>query len=110
MLAAASATAVSTGTGLLGAVIYPDYRRAIKPDLFADAPALGWAFERKEHLAIVAIALAWAGLGAHWGEPRAQATSRLALRRAARVAYTGAAAMALVAAVLGLLVATYRSF
>src|SRR5262249_5072974 len=44
MLAAASATAVSTGTGLLGAIMYPEYRRTIKPALFAGAPALGWAF------------------------------------------------------------------
>lgn len=110
LLSAASATLIASGAGALGAALYPCYREIIKPVLFAASPRIGWAFERKEHLAIGAIALAWAGLAAHWGEPRASAGTRLALRRAALVAYTGAAALALVAATLGVVVACARSF
>ena len=110
MLAACSATALATATGLLGLGLYPEYRVMIKPALFAEAPGIGWAFERKEHLAIAAIVLAWAGLGAHWAEPRANERTRAALRRTARVAYAGAAAMALTAATLGVLVAVHHGF
>jgi hypothetical protein len=110
MLSAASATLLASGAGALGAVLYPGYREVIKPVLFADSPHIGWAFERKEHLAIGAIALAWAGFAAHWGEARSSAGTRITLRRAALVAYTGAASLALVAAVLGVVVACARSF
>jgi hypothetical protein len=111
VLACLLATALATATGFLGFLLYPDYRRAIKPVLFEESPRIGWAFERKEHLAIAAIALAWAGLGAHWSEPRAHdAASRATLRRAAWLAYAAAAALATAAAILGVLVATHRTF
>ena len=52
---AASGTLLASGAGALGAALYPRYREIIKPVLFAESPHIGWAFERKEHLAIGAI-------------------------------------------------------
>jgi hypothetical protein len=108
--AATLSTAFVTLTGSLGACLYPTYRVGLKPILFAEAPTLGLAFERKEHLAIAAVALSWAGLAAHWTESRARGDIRREMRRAARTAYTCAAALTLIAATLGVLVATRRSF
>jgi len=60
--AALASTALVTVAALLGALIYPSYRETVKPAIFAAAPAVGFLFERKEHLGIAALALAWCGL------------------------------------------------
>ncbi|HEX2569869.1 MAG TPA: hypothetical protein VH877_09970 [Polyangia bacterium] len=108
LLSAWFGTALVSATGLLSALIYPAYRSGIKPHLFATVPAIGLAFERKEHLGIGAIALAWAGLGLHWAA--SQGTGPRPSARLAHLAYVGAAAMALLSAALGTLVAVERSF
>jgi hypothetical protein len=107
-LAATLATLLVTLTGVLGALLYHDYRATLKPAIFATAPALGWAFERKEHLATAAIVLAWAGLVAH-GYGRSEREPLQSLRLA-QLAYAAAALMALVSATLGVAVAAWRSF
>jgi hypothetical protein len=95
-----AATGLVSAVFALGAVIYPSYRRVVKPDLFREHEALGWMFERKEHLAFGVLLLAWAGavaLGA--GE-----------RRLAMLAYRFALGFAVVAAAIGVAVATTAPF
>lgn len=109
LLAATLATGLVTLTGLLGICLYPPYRSLLKPQIFAASATVGAAFERKEHLAMAVIALAWVGLIAHFAQCRERELSpRLA--RIAFVAYAGAAALAVVSAGLGLAVAVCRTF
>jgi hypothetical protein len=89
-------------------VLYPSYRSTLKPDLYATSRALGDAFERKEHLAVAVVVLAWIGAAAHFassgrGEARSWA-------RVAHTAYACAAALAVLTAGLGVAVAVARSF
>ena len=110
LLAAASATGLVTVAAALGATIYPAFRVDIKPRLFAHEPAMAWAFERKEHLAVAALAMAWVGLGAHLAEYRSPAGVPGRLDRVAFFAYVAATGAALVTATLGVAVATHRTF
>jgi hypothetical protein len=108
LFAATSATVLATVTAALGMVLYPAYRGALKPQIFLSSRALGNAFERKEHLAIAVVILAWVGLTAH-----AAAESGVSARHWARlshIAYMGAAALAVLTAVLGVAVAVERTF
>ena len=109
LLAAALATGLVTLTGVLGASLYPAYRSLLKPAIFAASSAVGNAFERKEHLAVGVIVLAWVGLVAHWAECRERSSSARVLR-IAFVAYVAAATLATVSACLGLVVAVCRTF
>jgi hypothetical protein len=109
LVVATAATALVTVTAALGAVIYPTYRLAVKPVLIVGAPAIGELFERKEHLGVAVLALAWTGLLAHALAQRERAAGRLGLDRVAFVAYAGAAVIALLTAGFGVVVATYRS-
>ena len=99
-----------TAAGALGAWIYPDYRVLVKPLLFQDAPAVGWWFERKEHLAVGAISLTWIGALAHLGQPRCPPEQRPALARIAHRASLIALLLAAAVAAIGTAVASYRSF
>jgi hypothetical protein len=111
LFATAAATVLVTLTAVMGAAMYPEYRTAIKPALFAEAPSLGWAFERKEHLATAAVLLAWAGLFAHLAAHRPNGRNEAErLARLAHGAYVAAAFSALLAASLGIAVACQRSF
>ena len=103
------ATVLVTMAGLCGAILYPGYREVVKPALLAHAPHVGAAFERKEHLAVAAVILAWAGLAAHWAACRDRFTLAR-LERAAFVAYWGAAMLATTAATLGVIVAASATF
>jgi hypothetical protein len=110
-LAVGLAVAFVTATGGLGVVVYGEYRDRLKQGIFLHAPEVGYLFERKEHLAFGAIALAWAGAlayaGAEWTE---RETIRSALRTTAFRAFVAACALAIVTAVLGVLVAVYKTF
>ena len=108
--AAAAATAMVTVTAAFGATIYADYRTQLKPLLFAEEPAVAWAFERKEHLAVAAVALAWVGLGALLAEWRRPGGGPGRLDRVAFAAYVAATGAAFVTAALGLVVAIHRTF
>lgn len=110
-LATALATALVVVTGVLGAAIYPDYRLRLKQSIFIHTPALGWCFERKEHLAVGALAFAIVGCIAHFLAPRlGEADLRELAARTAHRAYVIAFAFALVVAVLGVAVATTSTF
>ena len=56
------ATSLSVLATCSGALLYPSYRVLVKRSLFLDDPRLGWAFERKEHLAFAAASFALLGL------------------------------------------------
>jgi len=103
------ATLLVTATAALGALLYPGYRAGVKPVLMAATPAIGALFERKEHLGVGALALAWTGLAALALAHRRDAAAA-ELGRLAFVAYSGAAFMAVVAAGAGLIVGAHRSF
>jgi hypothetical protein len=106
---ALAATVLVTAAAALGALLYPHYRVIIKPALFAATPAIGELFERKEHLGVSALVLAWTGLAA-LVLARRRDEAAVDLGRLAFVAYTGAALMAVVVASAGLVVGAHRSF
>jgi hypothetical protein len=110
-LSVSLATGFVVVTALLGAYVYPSYRDRIKQHLFIDAPKLGWMFERKEHMAVGAVAFALVGCLSHLALPLvASGGPEQSLARLAHWAFVLAFAFALVAAVLGVSVASYRSF
>jgi alpha-beta hydrolase superfamily lysophospholipase len=106
---ATAATALVTVAAALGAAIYPSYRVGVKPLLLATTPAVGALFERKEHLGVAALVLAWIGLFALTLARRRDAAAA-ELGHLAFVAYSGAAFVAIVAAGAGLIVGAHRSF
>jgi hypothetical protein len=104
------ATAVACVTGALGATIYPHYRSLLKQRLFIEHPAIGWCFERKEHLAVGAIGFALVGCLAHFAAPQFEPSLRPRVARLAHRSFVAAFAFGVLVGVLGVLVATYRSF
>jgi hypothetical protein len=106
---AIAATVLVTLAAALGALLYPAYRGGVKPLLVAAAPSVGALFERKEHLGVAALVLAWIGLGA-LALARRRDGAAPDLGRVAFVAYTGAAFVALIAAGAGLIVSAHRVF
>jgi hypothetical protein len=94
----------------LGVWLYAAYRERLKQGIFVHAPAVGLLFERKEHLAFGAVMLAWAGAAAYVAAPSATAVVQERLRTMAFRAFCGAAALSVVVAVLGTVVAVVRSF
>ena len=109
-LAVGLATAFVTVAAAMGAWLYVAYRERLKQGIFQHAPTIGLLFERKEHLAFGAVVLAWAGAAAYFAAPHASAATRERLRTIACRAFTAAAALALLVAVLGTIVAVYRGF
>ena len=108
------AVAFPTLFSALSVWLYGPYREKIKQSLFIASPKMGFFFERKEHLAFGAIALAWVGALAYFAGrvPSAELapSMRDSLRQASRTAFTASAALALAAAVFGTVVATFKSF
>ena len=110
-LSAALAMAVPVVTALFGAYIYPSYRERLKQHLFIETPRVGWLFERKEHLAVGAVALAIAGGVAHLALPLlADDKTRTTMAKLSHRAFVASFLLALVVAVLGVVVASYKSF
>ena len=110
-LAIALACGLVSAAALAGALVYPFYRETVRPLLFATAPAVGWWFERKEHLAFGAAAFAWAGVLAGIAARRAQDDpTRVRLARASHRAFVIAAALTFVTASLGTWIASVKSF
>jgi hypothetical protein len=103
-------TGLATAVCAAGAYLYGPYRERIKQGIFQSAPSIGLLFERKEHLAFVALAFAWMGLAAYVGAKFAGDDGHRSLRRLAHRAYVVAAAVAVVVAFLGTAVAAYRTF
>jgi hypothetical protein len=109
-LAIVLAAVAVTLAGGSGVALYPRYRVEIRPPLFAASPWLGYLFERKEHLAFGAVALAWAGTAAYFAACALEEGARGPLRRAAQWAFVAACIFAVSAASLGTLVASHRTF
>lgn len=104
------ATSVATLTGVLGVLMYGDYRDKLRQHLFQQSLTMGYMFERKEHLAFGAVFLAWAGAIAYFAATRLEGPPRENLRRAAHWAYVAAAVLCVATAVLGTMVAAFRTF
>jgi hypothetical protein len=112
-LAVGLAVGLVTTVGALGVALYPAYRDDLRQPIFAHAPFYGYLFERKEHLAFGAILLSWAGgilYAADAARLRAEGAVVGPLRRASHIAFIAAAALAVVAACLGTVVAAYKTF
>ena len=99
-----------TVAAALGLSFYDAYREKLRQPIFASAPAIGYLFERKEHLAFGVVAFAWIGAIAYTAAIPADAALRELLRRVAHRAFVISAALAVVAAVLGTAVAAYKTF
>jgi formate hydrogenlyase subunit 3/multisubunit Na+/H+ antiporter MnhD subunit len=98
-------------TASLGAFIYPSYRERLKQHIFIEAPRVGWLFERKEHLAVGALGLALVGCVAHLSLPYfTEEDTQHTVARLAHRAFVAAFVMALVVAVIGVTVASFKSF
>ena len=110
-LAVSLTTAFVVGTALLGVSLYPEYRARIKHPLFLEVPRLGWMFERKEHLAVGAVAFAVVGCLAHLSVPIfAENETKHTVARVAHRSFVAAFLFAAVVAILGVAVASYKSF
>jgi hypothetical protein len=109
-LSVALATSVATLAGVMGVAMYGDYRDRLRQHIFQQARTMGYLFERKEHLAFGAIFLAWAGALAYFGATRLEGQPREHLRRAAHWSFVAAAALCVVTAVLGTMVAAFKTF
>lgn len=104
--AALVACSIATLTGALGGYLYYFYSHLLRRGIYLASMTHGRTFERKEHLAIAAIALAWTGALAHTGNlERSSSRARFAQR-----AYVMAALLAAVVATMGWYVARFRSF
>ena len=107
---AAAALGITIAGGL-GVLLEAAYRAQIRQRLFVRSPALGWLFERKEHLAFGAILLAWCALTAAAAARVTREPARASdLDRAARLAGIAAAALALAASVMSAIVARRAHF
>jgi hypothetical protein len=109
-LAVALAAAIAVLTAGLGAAIYPDYRVQLKQSIFAAAPSIGWLFERKEHLAVGAVAFALLGCVAHLALPAFEPGLRPNVARLAHRAFVVAFVLSATVAVFGTAVASFKSF
>jgi hypothetical protein len=109
-LSVALCTGFATLEGALGIWLYGPYRDRLKQHLFIEARWVGLMFERKEHLAFGAILLAWAGASAYAAASGARAPIKAPLRKFAFHAFVVSAALALMTASLGTLVASYKTF
>jgi hypothetical protein len=110
-LAVSLAAGIVTLAAILGAILYPSYRERLRQPIFASSMTFGYLFERKEHLAFGAVFLAWAGAITYASQLGCEdAVTADALRKASHRAFVAAAAFAVVTAILGTLVASYRSF
>jgi hypothetical protein len=103
-------TALATLVGAIGVWLYGPYRDRLKQHIFIEAQWIGLMFERKEHLAFGAILLAWAGASAYGAAIGASPPLKASLRAFAFRAFVVSAALAVVTAGLGTLVASYKTF
>jgi hypothetical protein len=99
------ATSLAIVTGALGAFIYPSYSRQLRRSIYVASRAHGLLFERKEHLAFLAIGLAIAGAALHLARGDSPARAR-----AAWIAFVASAALATIVATMGTVIASFKSF
>jgi hypothetical protein len=106
----ALAVGIVTLAAALGVAMYPAYRDTLRQPIFASSARVGYLFERKEHLAFGAVMLTWTGGIAYAAATLAHGGVRQSLRRVSHSAFVAAAALAVVTAALGTIVATYKTF
>lgn len=109
-LSASLATALVTVSGVLGGLLYPEYRSSLRQELFVRAPTVGWLFERKEHLAVGVIGFAWIGCIAHLTAKRFDERLDQTVSRIAHRAFVISLVFCVVVACLGVVVATRSTF
>lgn len=109
-LAVGLSTSLVTVASGVGAWLYVAYRERLKQGIFLTAAPIGLLFERKEHLAFGAVMLAWAGAAAYFAATRATPETRERLRTIAFRSFAASAALSIVVAILGTVVAVVRSF
>ena len=109
-ISAAAAIAITVAGGL-GVLLEATYRSRVRQRLFVQSPAMGWLFERKEHLAFGAIVLAWCTLSTMVAAQLSRDPARAGdLRAAARLAAIASAGLALAASVMAAIVARRAHF
>ena len=97
-------------TAGMGAYLYPTYRVRLKQDIFIHTPFIGWMFERKEHLAVAAVAFAWIGCVVHVAMPWFESKHHAALQKLAQRAFAFAFLLCLLVGCIGIWVASVKSF
>ena len=102
--------ALVTLVSLAGSILYVPYRERLKQGIFQSAPQIGLLFERKEHLAFGALIFAWIGAIGYMASSRRELPYAEGLHRLAHRAFVVAALLAAVVAILGTVVASYRTF
>jgi hypothetical protein len=121
---AAGATLLVTIAWIAGMFLHAPYQARLRQRIFLHDPALGWLFERKEHLSFGALGLAWCALTAAAllalrsrrsmpeGARQSGAPDRAGddLRRAAVRAYAASAVLAAAACTAATLVARRHGF
>lgn len=107
---ASGTLAIATALGL---ALHEPYQRGLRQRVFTQSPRIGWLFERKEHFAFGAVALALSALAALCAlELRASRSdaATLHLRAAAVRAYAASAVLAAIAAAISSIVARSYPF
>ncbi len=111
-VAVLASTSLVVLAAVLGGVVYGPYRERVRAPLFAERPAVGWLFERKEHLAFGAVCLAIVGALAHVlatnANANANANEHAGLEKVAFRAYVAAFGLAFVVACLGTYVSSVK--
>jgi hypothetical protein len=101
-------TAFATLTAMLGGWLYAYYTPMLKRAVYVASFRAGLLMERKEHLAVVALALAWCGCLLHVaGEVDDERRTRA---RIAHACFVVSAILAFGIAVMGATVASTRTF
>jgi uncharacterized membrane protein YfcA len=101
-------TAFATIVATLGGYLYAYYTPMLKRAIYVASYRTGLLMERKEHLAVVALALAWCGCLLYVAGDDDDA--RRTRARIAHVCFVVSAMLAFVIAVLGATVASTRTF
>jgi hypothetical protein len=109
-LAVGISLALVTTAAAIGLAMYDGYREKLRRPIFASSVAMGYLFERKEHLAFGVLAFAWIGAIAYAAAILADAELRELLRRVAYRGFVISAVLAVITAVLGTVVASYQTF
>lgn len=100
-------TVFATIVGVLGGWIYSYYTPLLKRAVYVASFRTGLLMERKEHLAVVALCMAWIGCFLRMAGDRDETRTRM---RIAHGSFVVAAVLAFAVAVLGATVASTRTF
>lgn len=108
-----AAVALGVAAFVTGVMLHGPFQRQLRQRLFLSSNALGWLFERKEHVAFGALALLGCGLFALWASVaagRGAAAAAAILRRAYLLALGAALAFEVFALVVSIATARRVGF